>query len=73
MFVMVYLPARYASSASVTWLVCSAWEFTETRVTTLYNMTEYFFQCTLWCLRGPKAGARAINVPHNYGLGSSIL
>ena len=22
---------RYASSASVTWLVCSAWEFTETR------------------------------------------
>ena len=31
-----YLPVRYASSASVTWLVCSAWECTETRVTTLW-------------------------------------
>ena len=41
-----YLPVRYASSASVTWLVCSAWEFTETRVTTLWDiLTEYFFQC----------------------------
>ena len=38
-----YLPVRYASSASVTWLVCSAWEFTETRATTL--LTKYVFQC----------------------------
>ena len=38
-----YLPVRYVSSSSVTWLVCSAWEFTEIRVTTLWViLTEYF-------------------------------
>ena len=35
-----YLPVRYASSASVTWLVCSAREFTETTLWVI--LTEYF-------------------------------
>ena len=38
-----YLPVRYASSVSGTWLFCT-WEFTQTRVTTLrVILTEYFF------------------------------
>ena len=39
-----YLPVRYASSASVTRLVCSAREFTETTLWVI--LTEYIFQCT---------------------------
>ena len=51
------LTVSYASSAGVTWLVCSAWEFTETRVTTLWwvILTEYFSSDICFAMSGPSA------------------